>query len=66
MISKDVKGLKELLERGEITSEELLNIYARRALSKGRQLSAITESNYKNALIIARNCDEIRRDKSKK
>lgn len=44
-----------------VTSEELLNLYAKRAYTIGKDLNLITESNYTEALRMAKYYDQLRK-----
>lgn len=65
IVSSTVTKLMELLNDDKITSEEILIAYHRRAITIGLDLELIAESNFANALELARKCDEIRRKTSK-
>jgi len=65
IIDATVTELMRMLNDDEVTSEQILVTYHRRAITIGRDLELITESNFKNALELARKCDEIRKNTSK-
>lgn len=50
ILSLDVTQLKEHLLSGSFTSVDLVNVYAKRCYSIGRELCLITEENYEEAL----------------
>lgn len=64
VLNSDVVGLKKMLAANNVSSEELLNIFARRAQEFGIEYGIITHIKYTEALIEAKKCDQLRRDKS--
>jgi hypothetical protein len=50
ILSLDVTQLKEHLLKGSFTSVDLVNVYAQRCYTIGRELCLITEENYEEAL----------------
>jgi len=64
ILDSTVTELMALLNDDRITSEQILVTYHRRAITIGRDLELITESNFTDALQLARKCDEIRKTTS--
>jgi len=65
ILDATVSELMILLNDDKITSEQILVTYHRRAITIGKDLELIAESNFPNALELARKCDEIRKNTSK-
>ena len=63
ILSSTATRLMQLLNEGKITSELILKAYHNRAIRIGLRLELIAESNFTEALSIARQCD-IQREKT--
>jgi len=61
ILNASVTELLNLLNTDKTTSEEILKVYHSRAISHGLRLELIAESNYQEALILARQCDKKRK-----
>lgn len=57
--------LLALLNDGKITSVQILQVYHNRAITLGLKSEMIAQSNYKEALAVAKACDEKRKSLSK-
>ena len=66
IINADVSKLKLMLERGAVTSEQLVNIFTKRCVTIGYKMNMITEENYEQALLKARRYDQLRRESPEK
>jgi len=64
ILDATVTELMVLLNDDKVTSEQVLLTYHRRAITIGHDLELITESNFADALQLARQCDEIRKKTS--
>jgi fatty acid amide hydrolase len=60
VLRADVVELVRMLNKREVSSEQLVAIYGQRAATVGRELCIITEDNFKFALEKARECDRER------
>ena len=63
VLNSDVTNLKKLLDNRRLTSEQLLNIYSKRAITIGFEHELITDVNYEESLKVAKECDKIRNTK---
>ncbi|KAL4456459.1 hypothetical protein ABPG74_000566 [Tetrahymena malaccensis] len=59
IISSSASNLAQMLKRGEVTSENLVNAFAIRCQTIGHEYKAITEMNYEQAIQLARECDQV-------
>lgn len=57
ILKQDLTGLREMLMKEEVTSEELVNVFGHRCYTIGRSLGLVTEEFYTEALYEARNKD---------
>ena len=62
VLNATVTELIQLLNDDKITSEQALRVYHNRAINIGLRLELIGESNFAEALILAKKCDETRRN----
>ena len=62
ILGSSITELSALLNDDKITSEQILKVYHSRAITIGLSLELIAESNYKEALELAKKCDKIRRE----
>lgn len=60
VLNSTITELVQILNQGKTTSEEILRIFHNRAISIGAKLELIAESNFTEALELARKCDRIR------
>ena len=60
ILNSDVTTLKRLLDQRQVSSEQLLIIFFKRAVTIGVELELITDVNYEEALLLAQECDRIR------
>lgn len=63
VLNSDVTNLKRLLDMRKLSSEDLLLIYFKRALTIGKDHDLITEVNFEESLQMAKECDRIRNTK---
>ena len=63
ILNADVTGLKLMLDQRQVTSEQLLLIFLKRAITIGVDHELITDHNYEEALELAQECDRIRATK---
>jgi len=61
IINSKIYELIELLNDEKITSEQILIVYYKRAITLGLRLELIAESNFSESLELARKCDNIRK-----
>lgn len=61
ILNASVTELLNLLNTDQTTSEEILKVYHSRAISHGLRLELIAESNYQEALVLAKQCDQKRK-----
>ena len=61
ILNASVTELLNLLNTDQITSEEILKVYHSRAITHGLRLELIAESNYQEALYLAKQCDQKRK-----
>jgi len=61
ILNASVTELLDLLNTDQVTSEDILKVYHSRAITHGLRLELIAESNYQEALILARQCDQKRK-----
>ncbi|KAL4484612.1 hypothetical protein ABPG74_019789 [Tetrahymena malaccensis] len=64
VLNEDVTSIKKLLAKGKVTSEDLVNIFAKRCQQFNPQLEAITHLKYEEAIMKAKECDKLRKEKS--
>lgn len=62
----NVQEVVALLNKGELTSEELLDSLALRCSTAGKQLNVFTETNFEWALKAAKACDLQRKESGKR
>ena len=61
VLNSDATALLEMLKAQEVTSEQILITYFQRAITIGLDLELITELNFDEALVRARECDKLRK-----
>ena len=66
LASLNVQEVVALLNKGELTSEELLDSLALRCSTAGKQLNVFTETNFEWALKAAKACDLQRKQSGKR
>lgn len=62
ILNSDATALLEMLKSQEITSEQILVTYFKRAITIGLELELITEITFEEALAKARECDRLRKE----
>lgn len=60
ILQTDVVGLIEMLESKETTSKQLMLVFLKQCLKRGTYLNAITDICYKEAFVMAQECDRRR------
>lgn len=63
ILNSSAYNLGKMLNQGETTSVELVTIFAFRSATIGKSYNAITEDNFKEAILVARKCDALRKEK---
>ena len=59
LLESDATNMRKLLNKGIVTSEQILNFFYYRTCTIGLYLELIAEVDYRNALMKAKECDEI-------
>lgn len=62
VVNSTLLELKQMLEEGEVTSEQLVNIFGFRIYKIGRKLNLVTTELYQSALEKAKECDKLRKE----
>lgn len=55
-----------MLNNNEVTSEQLVAVYAYRASTLGMEFKLITEENFNDAFEMAKSCDSYRKESKKR
>ncbi|EAR87103.1 amidase (macronuclear) [Tetrahymena thermophila SB210] len=64
VLNSDITHLKKMLEAKSVTSEDLVNIFSKRAQQYGVEYGIITHLKYKEAIEAAKECDKLRKENS--
>ena len=58
ILQADISGLSKLLRQKKISVENLLKFFYMRSKTRGRDLKAAVETNFEQALVLAKKCDQ--------